>query len=64
MRKLLFQSFFRKPLTEPAPALDEPPSNELAALSSAPHGDASAEASRSAKLMPARCNGASWRCMR
>ena len=31
MRKLLFQSFFRGPLTEPAPALDETAVEELAA---------------------------------
>ena len=31
MRKLLFQSFFRGPLTEPAPALDEAAVEELAA---------------------------------
>ena len=64
MRKLLFQSFFRGPLTEPAPALDEAAVEELAARSSAPHGDASAEASRSAKSMPGHATGASWRFMR
>src|SRR3954452_24689393 len=31
MRKLLFKSFFQRPLTEPAPALDEAAVEELAA---------------------------------
>ena len=65
MRKLLFQSLFRGPLTEAAPSPDDAALEELAAArSAARRGGGSAAACRSARSMPAPATDASWKFMR
>ena len=64
MRKLLFESLFRRPLTEAAPAPDDAAVAELATRSAARRGDGSAAACRSARSMPAPAMDANWKSTR
>ena len=59
-----FQKFCRSPLTERAPSDEEAASKNSPRPCSAPPGEASAEASQSAKSMPGHATVASWRSMR
>jgi len=64
MRKLLFESLFRQPLTEQAPSLDDAAVTELATALGRVRGGGSAEVFRYARSMPAPAMGASWKFTR
>ncbi len=64
MRKLLFESVFRRPLTERAPSPDDAAVAELANALGRLRGGGSAEACRSARSMPDPATDANWKFTR